>query len=63
MRSIKAGLQAKDQEGMNVIMMRLVLEGRSPEEVQALAEMLLLQEPHDVQEWWNGECNCDGHQN
>lgn len=60
---IKTALAAKDQDALSSLMAHLALEGRPTEEVQHLAEMLLRQQPHDVQEWWAGDCNCDGHQN
>ncbi len=62
-RSIKAALVAKNQDGMSTLMMHLALAGHPVDEVQALAETLLRQQPHDIQEWWTGDCNCDGHLN
>lgn len=62
-RFIKDAMARKDQAALDIVMINLALEGRPADEVQALAEMVLRQQPHDVQEWWNGECNCDGHQN
>lgn len=52
---------ACDQPGLDALVLRLALHRVAGVEEEMLA--VLAAAPHDVQVWWSGECNCDGHLN
>lgn len=56
-------MAAKDQEELDSVMIWLAHSRIPLDLVQQLATAILRQQPHDIQEWWDGECNCDGHLN
>ena len=59
---LSAALVNKDQDMLSVLLVSLLSVVRS-EEITRFASELLNTMEHDVQIWWNAECNCDGHQN
>jgi hypothetical protein len=64
---LRAGLEAMDQAGLDRLMLSLGLReglGEWPRgSVEREARELLAGAPHEVQLYWSGECNCDGHLN
>jgi hypothetical protein len=60
---LERALKARDMAGHTRILIDLVMFTSDSAAVEALAREVLASQDHDTQEWWNGECNCDGHQN
>lgn len=59
---LERALRAKDQDGFTFML--VLLAGSIPtQELNDFATELLAEQDHDIQTWWMGECNCDGHQN
>lgn len=59
---LEDALCAKDMDRFSATL--VVLAGRIGErQTEELARLVLGRMPHDVQMYWNGECNCDGHMN
>jgi hypothetical protein len=54
-------LMACDQPGLDRLVFRLGM--RRVDGVEKVMREALAAAPHDVQVWWSGECNCDGHLN
>jgi hypothetical protein len=59
----------RDQGGMDSFIMEMaarafhLADARIVGDLATIFEEEVRSAPHDVQEWWMGECNCDGHLN
>jgi hypothetical protein len=53
---------ACDHTGTNRLLINLAVAGLADEAGPAMAG-ILDHASHEVQQWWLGECNCDGHLN
>jgi hypothetical protein len=60
---MQAAILACDQARLSRLMFCLGMTADNIAEVERQAERLMAEAPHDVQVYWSGECNCDGHQN
>lgn len=60
---LERALKTRDMAAHSRILIDLVMLTGDGDAVEALAREVLARLDHDTQEWWNGECNCDGHLN
>jgi len=58
----ETALRNHDQEAFESLLVGLIPVTKH-EEIAEYASELLAEQDHDVQMWWLGECNCDGHLN
>ena len=54
--AIRQALLAKDQNGLEALMVRLAFHAPA-REVEELAQRLMDEMPHDVQAWWGAPCD------
>jgi hypothetical protein len=59
---IRAAIAACDQRAFTMTLAGLLAHYRA-DELSAEAVRLLDAAEHDVQQYWRGTCNCDGHLN
>jgi hypothetical protein len=60
--AIRDAILACDQPRLDCLVFALGLAGDATE-TETEMRATLATAPHDVQIWWNGVCNCDGHLN
>jgi hypothetical protein len=58
---LRAAVRAMDHDRVNALIVELTFAGFRKLDVILAEEVAAA--PHEVQEFWLGECNCDGHQN
>jgi hypothetical protein len=61
-QAITEAIMDRDQEKLSMIMMHAGLTGRT-DEALVTSKRILDAAPHEIQHWWNQDCNCDGHLN
>jgi len=61
-QAVRAAILHCRQDVLDRLVFALTLTGEG-DEVESEMRATLATAPHDVQLWWDGECNCDGHLN
>lgn len=60
---VDQALMAKDQLAFDRLVIGMVFSGVDADELGAVMIERLEAMPHEVQVYWKGDCNCDGHLN
>jgi hypothetical protein len=60
--ALRAAILDCRQADVDNLVFHLTLHGHG-NDVEQVLHSTVETAPHDVQMWWRGECNCDGHLN